>query len=113
MNKIDVLERLNSGELSIDQVEEIYDSILNSTNASDLYNYLCFSKVESTAFLQGAYFDDLAKWRKEGFPNVCHNCNKKIDIEQFGWMLKESPDNDEEFVIIHLECPDRKSGEIR
>jgi hypothetical protein len=105
MIKQDVLEKLNSGEFTIEQVEKFYEEILNSPNADQLYSLLCLTKVESTAFLHGVPFEVLAKWRKTGMIDVCAKCGGKIALDKYGWRIKEHDDVENLFTIYHYQCP--------
>ncbi len=46
--------------------------------------------------------DELAKWRYEGWPNICPACGKEIqNLEKLGWVVKRK-DGDPR--LVHLAC---------
>jgi nucleoid DNA-binding protein len=106
-NATDILREINEGKISLEKAEEIYDEIMSSpaTNVSSL---LGLTKAEWTAFGHGAGFDDLVKWRYNGWP-ACSKCGNSINIDKFGWSLKEKKGG---YNLYHLFCPENKTVRV-
>jgi hypothetical protein len=100
----DLLRELYEGELTPDQAQEIFDALLDSDEAAEVYDLLGLSKHESTAYAHGAPLEELAQWRYEGWPNVCVDCGREIDIEKFGWFAGEEREG--KSALSHITCPE-------
>jgi len=101
----DILAGLIDGSMSLQEVEDKYDNIMESHDGGMLYDLLGISKAESTAFGHGLWFDELAEWRKNGWPNKCAICGKEIVIENWGWFAREINDG-ESHELVHIDCMD-------
>ena len=88
---IDILNKIISGDISIQDAEQIMDEVINKFHCDqiDLYpqDEMCLNNYEWTAIGFGISLEVLAKWRKNGWPNKCANCGKKIDYKQYGWRI--------------------------
>ena len=58
MKKRDILKELYEKKISEDEVHDVFDKVLDK-NPEEVYNLLCFTKVEATAFLHGVNFLNL------------------------------------------------------
>lgn len=89
---IDILDKLINGEISVDDVYQIYDEIMDKFDEGIIEVYpqaeLCMNKYEWTAFAHGAALEVIADWRRNGWPKKCGNCNKSIDYTKYGWFIK-------------------------
>ncbi len=101
--KRDILRELADGAVSPEEAERIYDAIMNA-GKMDFAEALGLNTLEATAYGYGVEFPELAKWRKEGWPNKCALCGKSIDIPNGGWMAKEFGPKFEH-ALEHLACP--------
>ncbi len=99
---VDVLELLGSGQMSLASAEAEYDRVMDPGEGADPRTALCMSRAEWTAFAQGVWFDELARWRKKGWPEECQRCGRKIAVDTFGWLAKEM---DSEHRLVHVRCP--------
>lgn len=99
----DLLKEIYDREISPEDAETAFQRILRSEQGSLVYDLLRITKREATAFLHGVTFADLAKWRYEGWPNVCARCGQEIDLDAFGWFAGEEQDGNS--VLVHLRCP--------
>ena len=70
---------------------EIYEKVTNEFHYGHLdidpQQYLLLDDFEYTAFGNTASFGIIEKWRKEGWPEVCHRCDKKMNFKQYGWTI--------------------------
>lgn len=98
---IDVLKDLHENKISLDEAWEIYDRIMEE-NPGEIGTLLNLSLTEMTAFVHGAGFEDLARWRYSGWPVNCAICGKGMVIENFGWIVKEGKNDTS--TIVHVEC---------
>jgi hypothetical protein len=102
MNPRDLLAGLHSGELTVTDVDAIYDSIMDSREASDVQRLLVLSSAEWKAFCFGVPFSRLADWRYAEWPASCAVCDRSVAIEQSDWMVVW---HGGEPRLKHLECP--------
>ncbi len=77
---IDILARLVSNEMSLEEVESEYDRVMESADGPRPGDALCLTGAEWTAFSQGVWFDELAQWRKDGWPTSCERCGAAIEV---------------------------------
>lgn len=99
--KRDVLDEICSARMRLDEAEELYDEIMDSDVGGDLAELLGLSSEEWTAFGQGVWFDELAEWRKNGWPHKCVLCGEDIVLKSFGWLVLE---RDGVSCLRHIEC---------
>ena len=99
---VDVLSKLAANEMSLEEVETEYDRMMDASIDLDPREALGLSNAEWTAFAQGVWFDELAAWRKSGWPAVCAECAYSIDVNAFGWLARGRGERHE---LIHIECP--------
>jgi hypothetical protein len=98
--KRDILKEIHEGTLSVEEADAIYDSIGEPAGPPHAHDLLGLSPAESTAFgIVG--FDELARWRYSGWPNVCPVCGQEIAVEKFGWWPKEV---DGRHRLVHISC---------
>lgn len=102
MDKINILDEINSGSLSLDEAYDKFDEILESPKIENISEHLGLSIPEYSAYAQGLGLDDLAKIRKSGWPNICKVCGKIINIETGGWFAKL--DEQEKVYLTHIDC---------
>ena len=95
----DILEEVYKGLIAVDEAHDIFDEILASDETDSVFDLLGFSLTESSAYCHGADFDDVAKWRYEGWPDSCAVCGKKIVPEEGGWWAKGKGDT---FYLVHI-----------
>lgn len=101
--KRDVLSELASGEVGLAEVEALYDSMMNSDAASLVQDLLGLSSAEWTAFAHGVGFEELARWRADGWPERCPLCGKKLPAPaEFGWFAQAKADGTHR--IVHIAC---------
>ncbi|NTF66279.1 hypothetical protein A6U85_32445 [Agrobacterium sp. 13-626] len=103
MIKRDLLDDLSRGELTDDEAQKILDEVLDSPLASETEKTLGFSRIEWTAFAHGASLQELAAWRKGGWPTQCLVCGKLIDVASFGWRVID--DGKGNSGLRHIRCP--------
>jgi len=98
-----VLSEIWSGVLTGDEANTIVDDIIASPDASQVVERLGLSKKEYTAYLHGAPFDVIARWRYAGWPRECGRCGKSMDSDRYGWRTREEPQGT--FILEHITCP--------
>ena len=104
MDKIDLLEAIHKGTISMDVAYEMFKNFKNYEDVDeDWASYFGFSKYEATAYAHGANFADLLYFRYEGWPTTCYRCGKLLDYKKFSWLPHR--DEDGEPKLRHLECP--------
>lgn len=101
--KRDILKELMDGAVSPDEAERIYDAIMDD-GKMDFAEALGLSNTEATAYGYGVPFDELAKWRRDGWPNNCVACGGVIDVSRGGWIPKEHG-REPHHALKHLQCP--------
>ena len=84
--KQDILAKLYQKEISPKQAEAIYKAIITS-EAPKARVLLGMSRIEWTAFAQGADLETLSNWRYGGWPGLCLRCKREIVINKFGWFI--------------------------
>ena len=99
---INVIDEINSGNLSEAQVIDIIESILDTEDAPNVTTILGISNIEWTAYAQGASFGEIAEWRRSGWPKNCAVCGREINISNFGWWVTEMNGVS---AIRHIKCP--------
>lgn len=99
----DVLSELASGLATLGQIEAEYDAIMNSDRSADAPVLLGMSSIEWTAFGHGVGFDELARWRTEGWPLRCPMCDKELrPPAEFGWLAQVQEDGTHR--LVHIGC---------
>lgn len=102
MKKCDILLEISERKLTEDQANDILIAVLESPEAAKIEELLGFSRVEWTAYGQGASLAEIATWRQFGWPRKCYLCGNEIDIEKFGWWVLDVENGS---VLKHLRCP--------
>lgn len=102
MEPRDILAELAQGTMSSDDVDDLYDRIMDSPDAADAARLLGLSNVEWTAYGQGATFEQLSTWRVTGWPTQCGVCGRPIVVERYGWLVAEI---DRKVSLQHIQCP--------
>jgi len=97
----DVLRQLYEGMLSLSEAYRIQDQIISSADAANVNSLMGLSADEWTAHLHGMPVNVLAKWRYEGWPNVCTMCGRKLDYQREYWLAKEMKG---QYGLIHNDC---------
>lgn len=101
--KRDILQELAKGKISPEEAQQIFDAVLHDGKMG-LGEGVGMDNAEYTANCHGVGLPELAKWRKDGWPDECVVCGEHIDVPNFGWMAKElGPDQDH--VLEHVQCP--------
>lgn len=106
--KCDLLHELNEGLLTPEEAQEMLDRFLDhpgepgTADTQDVETFFGFSRLEWTAYGQGAQLSDIADWRKNGWPSRCKNCGGAIDVEKFGWFVVKSGGL---ITLRHVKCP--------
>lgn len=100
--KHDILDELARGKISPKEAQRIHDEAL-AAGTIGLGEGLGMSNAEYTAHCHGVWFNELAKWRQNGWPTTCAACGKSIDVSKFGWMAREAGRH--KHVLEHIECP--------
>lgn len=85
----DVLPELTSRELTLEEIEALYDATMESDHSVAVEELLGISQPEWTAFGHGVGFEELARWRVDGWPTLCPLCGKHIAPCVFGWLAQE------------------------
>lgn len=99
----DILSELGEGKISPEEAQKIFDATLDAGKMG-LGDGLGMSNAEYTAYCHAVGLAEIAKWRKDGWPDKCAVCGERIDVPNFGWMAKElGPDQDH--VLEHIQCP--------
>ena len=98
----DVLAEISAGAATLHDVEEFYNSVMESSDAERVAELLGLSRQEWTAFGHGVWFDELARWRRDGWPTVCGRCGGIVDVERFGWLAVNHGDGHR---LEHVVCP--------
>ena len=104
---MDLLRKLYYRDITEDEAHDIFEELVDSPNTPDLAAASGMSKVEYTAYIQGASFPAVATWRYEGWPEICPLCGQPLIIANFGWIVREHEPNS--FTIEHIECPVKQS----
>ena len=96
---------LNAGGKRVDEVEDYYLE-MHELDSEATHVLLCMSRAEWQAFRDDPGFDDLAKWRYEGWPNTCSLCGKEIVVEQYEWVAASGPPDsaDPDPSMFHVAC---------
>ena len=97
----DFLKRVYGKELTEDEAEEIYDNIMEHGHNDSWQEVLSMNTTEATAFMHGASFAEIARWRYEGWPTHCPVCGESLDISGGGWMVRETKAGSS---IAHIGC---------
>ena len=71
----DILKEIADGKMSVDGAYRVYDEVMDSL-AAELSMLLGISNVEWIAKCHGVGFEELAQWRKHGWPTTCPGCGK-------------------------------------
>jgi hypothetical protein len=100
---VDALREIAAGTKTVEDIEAIYERIMNSPDAPKVMDLLGLSRAEWTAFGQGVWFDELARWRSSGWPTRCAECGGPIVPAKFGWLAR---DRDPDHELVHVECPE-------
>jgi hypothetical protein len=99
----DILYEVSLQQLSRDDAEKLVSEILASPEAPRLADDLGMSSKEYTAYMHGAPFDAIARWRYDGWPAVCSRCGSPLDSDQYGWMVREGGGG--RYGLVHVSCP--------
>ena len=100
--KRDILKELADGSVSTEEAERIYDDIMDAGKI-DFAEALGLNNRESTAFGYGVPLDELAMWRKDGWPKNCAVCKRALDVSKSGWMATHT-DASGRHLIVHIPC---------
>jgi hypothetical protein len=106
MKPHDVLACLHAGDLSVEDADRLYGSIMDSANALQAQARLGLSAPEWTAFCFGVGFSHLARWRYQGWPAHCPLCQQPVPAERFGWSVTWVDGAPQ---LRHLRCPELRS----
>jgi len=91
---INILEKLHNNEISEDNAYDIYEKVMDEYHSDKLKveprEELMLNNHEWTAFVQGADFITLSKWREKGWPKVCYNCKKEINYKEYNWLIVDN-----------------------
>jgi len=108
---MDILDLLYRNKISLKEAEETLDNIVKQFHRDDQSLdwrvEANFSEFEATAYAQGAFLNDIAKLRYEGWPSSCCMCNLPLDYTQYGWWF--SYDENGQPCLKHLTCPRTES----
>jgi hypothetical protein len=104
----DLLHEIFMQQLSRDDAEKLVSEILASPEAPRLADELGMSGKEYTAYMHGAPFDVIARWRYDGWPAVCTRCNGSLNSDAYGWMVSEGRDG--RCGLVHVICPGLQQG---
>jgi hypothetical protein len=100
----DILNEIASGKLSEEQADEAIAEILDAGDDEtvDLAELLGLTTAEWTASAQGAWWEELANWRRNGWPTTCLVCGETVVVDNFGWLVVHINDKGE---LKHIKCP--------
>jgi hypothetical protein len=104
---IDVIKSLYNKDITSDEAQSILDNILDRFHREKepivWAEEIGLSRYEATAYAQGASLDDIARFRYEGWPNLCSKCKRSIDYREYGWWIDHNEDGSVQF--HHIKCP--------
>ncbi|BBO59025.1 hypothetical protein [Mycoavidus sp. B2-EB] len=85
------------------EAEKILDYYFGYLIVEDLpvHEMLGFSIKEWSAYALGVPFEVIAKWRADGWPDVCFFCKKEIISDSYGWFPYV---HDGKYELTHLVC---------
>ena len=101
--KRDILHEIFTRRSSRDDAEKLVSEILASPEAPGLADELGMSVKEYTAYVHGAPFDVISRWRYAGWPVVCSRCGNPLDSDKYGWMAREREVGT--YGLVHVNCP--------
>lgn len=110
--KRDILQEIYDGSISSEQAEKAYDAAMDAdvTHAAD---ELGLSDIEFASYGKVG-FEELARWRYEGWPDICPTCGRKIEnIEKGGWVVKRINGAPR---LVHIAClpgPTEEEKQVR
>ncbi|MBS0577487.1 MAG: hypothetical protein JSS45_13875 [Proteobacteria bacterium] len=91
-----------SGALDVNEAQKILDDILESPDAASIEALSMMSRIEWTAYGQGAPLFQIAQWRYGGWPQRCALCNQELEINRFGWLVRDIRGLP---ALQHVKCP--------
>lgn len=97
----DILKELHDGSASLADVEDYYDSVMDSDHGGRVPELLGLSSNEYSASAHGVHFDVLSRWRYAGWPTTCLVCGKAIDIAKEHWLARDLGDRQG---LVHVAC---------
>ena len=108
MKKRDILREIYDKKITEKQAEALVEEALEKAATQD-FDLLGFDLgTEWTALaLHGISYKTVARWRYEGWPNVCVVCKKKLDVKNGNWMALKSVlihNQAKRNVIVHWDC---------
>lgn len=95
------LAAVAAGELPVEDLEEAYEQLMNSSDSADIAEQLGLSREEWTAFGHGVGFGELARWRRDGWPDRCVVCGERIDAPRFSWLAQGDETSHH---LVHVGC---------
>lgn len=102
MKKIDLLKEVYEGRLTDDEAEEVYMSYMYQCEGEwDFLDLLTLSRNECNANASSVYWSSIAKWRYEGWPDLCRVCGKPLVLDKWGVWLDDSQEDE---WLMHLDC---------
>ncbi len=103
MEKIDLINDIFSEKITLDEAGRIYDYYMDNITTTDppIHEILGFSIKEWSAYALGVPFEVIAKWRANGWPDVCFFCKEKIISDNYGWFPHV---HDGKYELTHLAC---------
>ena len=96
-----ILDSLNSGEMTLADAEEIYDGVMDSDHGGKVAEILGLTPEEYTALGHGVWLDELASWRTNGWPCECPFCGRRVNIEAYHWKIATANGRSS---VAHLAC---------
>lgn len=101
VEQTDVLRALSEDTMTVQEVESFCARVMHS-QADKLEFLLGLDHFEYIAYANGILFDNLAKWRYDGWPKVGSVCRTPIDHKKFGWFPRRDSDGNQG--IAHIDC---------
>lgn len=104
--KRDLLEEVRAGILSEDQAGSLLEDALEMVEIGNVPRSLGFSRSEWMAYSHGVTPGELARWRHEGWPTACLQCEETIDPARAGWVARDTGQGHR---LAHVRCPTRRN----
>lgn len=99
MKPKDVLTELNNHTMTLEEVEDFFDQVMDDEESTNLPAMLGLSEQEMTAYAHGVGLKTLAQAREQSWPTSCAYCTKPISPSQFGWKAFEIKG---ELCLVHI-----------
>lgn len=104
---MDILRALRDGSITDDDAARIFEEAFSAFHRGEAIaewgEYFELSTPEATAYMHGASWRTLARFRYGGWPEQCVVCGQPLDCLMYGWRVVGEPASTQS--IAHIECP--------